>query len=72
MNSGEARVELIRVLKLDDDMSWDHIVYYTAKANSALRASNQTVQRRTEQLVAALGLPAGTTWTEALIRVRPA
>lgn len=72
MNSGEARVELIRVLELDDDMSWDDIVSYAAKAKSSLRMSNSTVKRRSEQLAAVLGLPEGTSWPVMLTMVRPA
>lgn len=70
MTPDEARAELIKVLELNDDMPWEDIVYYAAKVKTSLRMSNATVQRRTEQLAAALGMPVGTSWPAALSMVR--
>lgn len=64
------RRELIRVLELDEDMSWNDIIAYAAKAKASLRMSNAAVQRRTEQLAAVLGMPVGTSWPAALSMVR--
>lgn len=53
--AAKAKKDLIRVLELDDDMSWDDIVAYAAKAKSTGRMANAAVRRRTEMLAAAIG-----------------
>lgn len=76
MDANEARVELIKILDLDDmaggeEATWDDIVYYTAKAKSTTRMANAAVERRTAAVYEAAGLwEARSSWQDVLRAIR--
>jgi hypothetical protein len=53
----------------DERATWDDVIAYTAKALDSRKMTHATVKRRTAQLVAAVGMPEGTSWPEALAEV---
>lgn len=70
----EAKDELIRVLELDDDMTWADVVTYAAKTKGTVRVCLNTVRRRTRMLAEAVGhaTPEDATWPEVLQAARAA
>jgi hypothetical protein len=54
----------------DGRATWDDVIAYTAKALDSRAMAHATVKRRTAQLAAAVDLPEGTSWQEALAEVQ--